>query len=86
VPRGEHVGLFGQVSDVLEEPHTHPELRLTPRQGEVSRLLERGHSTAQIAEELGLSRETVRNHVRRLLHALGASSRLEAAAFARRTR
>lgn len=85
--RGEHVvGVFGQVSDVLEEPHTHPELHLTPRQAEVLRLLERGRSTEQIAEELGVSRETVRNHIRRLLRALGASSRLEAVAIARRVR
>jgi PAS domain S-box-containing protein len=83
--QGEHVvGVFGQVSDLLEEPHPHPELHLTPRQAEVLTLLERGRSTAQIAEELHLSRETVRNHVRHLLHALGASSRLEAVAVARR--
>jgi PAS domain S-box-containing protein len=82
--RGEHViGVFGQVSEVLEEPHPHPELHLTPRQAEVLRLLERGRSTVQIAEELHLSRETVRNHVRHLLHAVGASSRLEAVAVAR---
>jgi PAS domain S-box-containing protein len=82
--RGEHVvGVFGQVSDVVEEPHPHPELHLTPRQAEVLRLLERGRSTEQIAEELRLSRETVRNHVRHLLHAIGASSRLEAVAVAR---
>lgn len=82
--RGEHVvGVFGQVSAVLEEPDAHPELHLTPRQAEVLRLLERGRSTPQIAEELQLSRETVRNHVRHLLHALGASSRLEAVAVAR---
>jgi PAS domain S-box-containing protein len=81
---GDHVvGVFGQVSDVLEEPQPHPELHLTPRQAEVLRLLERGRSTTQIAEELQLSRETVRNHVRHLLHALGASSRLEAVAVAR---
>jgi PAS domain S-box-containing protein len=85
--RGEHVvGVFGQVTDVLDEPLAHPELRLTPRQAQVLRLLERGRSTAQIAEELGLSTQTVRNHVRRLLHALEASSRLEAVAVARRAR
>jgi PAS domain S-box-containing protein len=82
--QGEHViGVFGQVSDVVEEPQSHPELHLTPRQDEVLRLLERGRSTVQIAEELHVSRETVRNHVRHLLHALGASSRLEAVAVAR---
>lgn len=81
---GEHVvGVFGQVSDVLEEPQAHPELHLTPRQAEVLQMLERGRSTAQIADELHVSRETVRNHVRHLLRALGASSRLEAVAVAR---
>lgn len=77
------IGVFGQVSDVLEEPHPHPELHLTPRQAEILRLLELGRSTAQIADELHLSRETVRNHVRHLLQAVGVSSRLEAVAVAR---
>jgi PAS domain S-box-containing protein len=81
--RGEHViGVFGQVSDVIEEPHAHPDLELTPRQGQVLELLERGRSTAQIAEELHLSTETVRNHIRRVLRATGAHSRLEAVAIA----
>jgi PAS domain S-box-containing protein len=81
---GDHVvGVFGQVTEVVEEPLTHPELHLTPRQAEVLRLLERGRSTTEIADELRLSRETVRNHVRHLLHAVGAKSRLEAVAVAR---
>ena len=80
---GDHlIGVFGQVSDVIEEPHAHPELRLTPRQAEVLALLERGRSTRQIAEELHLSIETVRNHVRHLLRSLGVHSRLEAVAIA----
>ena len=83
VHRGEHVvGVFGQVSDVIEEPHEHPDLNLTPRQAEVLDLLERGRSTEQIAVELHLSTETVRNHIRHLLRAIGASSRLEAVAIA----
>jgi PAS domain S-box-containing protein len=82
---GEHVvGVFGQVSDLVEEPHLHPDLHLTPRQAEVLELLERGRSTNQIAEELHLSTETVRNHVRRLLRAVGAHSRLEAVAIGNR--
>jgi PAS domain S-box-containing protein len=81
--RGDHVvGVFGQVSDLVEEPHDHPDLSLTPRQAEVLRFLERGFSTSQIAEELQLSTETVRNHVRRVLRAVGAHSRLEAVAIA----
>jgi PAS domain S-box-containing protein len=58
--------------------------RLTPRQTEVLRLLGDGASTDQIAASLHLSKETVRNHVRHILRALGAHSRLEAVAFAHR--
>lgn len=80
---GNHlVGVFGQVSDLVEEPHEHTELHLTPRQAEVLALLERGRTTKQIADELHLSVETVRNHVRRLLKSLGVHSRLEAVAVA----
>lgn len=80
---GEHVvGVFGQVSEIVEEPHPHPDLNLTPRQAEVLGLLERGRSTRQIAEELHLSVETVRNHIREVLRATGTHSRLEAVAIA----
>ena len=81
--RGEHViGVFGQVKDLVEVPHPHPDLPLTPRQAEVLDLLERGRTTQQIASELHLSKETVRNHVRHILRAVGAHSRLEAVAIA----
>jgi PAS domain S-box-containing protein len=84
--RGGHiVGVFGQVQQWSVQgkpPDPHP--HLTPRQAEVLRLLEHGRSTTQIAAELHLSQETVRNHVRHLLRALGVNSRLEAVAVARR--
>jgi len=81
--RGEHViGVFGQVKNLVEAPHPHPDLPLTPRQAEVLDLLERGRTTQQIASELHLSTETVRNHVRHILRAVGAHSRLEAVAIA----
>ena len=80
---GDHVvGVFGQVIDVIEEPHEHPEINLTPRQAEVLGLLERGRTTRQIAEQLHVSPETVRNHVKHVLRAVGAHSRLEAVAIA----
>jgi PAS domain S-box-containing protein len=82
---GDHViGMFGQVVDVEidEPPAAHP--HLTPRQTEVLRLLEHGRSTTQIAAELHLSTETVRNHIRHILRALGVHSRLEAVALTRR--
>ena len=72
------IGVFGQLADIADdvEPPPHPDL--TPRQTEVLRLLERGRSTAQIAGQLHLSTETVRNHIRAILRALHAHSRLEA--------
>jgi DNA-binding NarL/FixJ family response regulator len=59
------------------------ETELTPRQSEVLQLLAKGASTRQIAAELHLTTETVRNHIRHLLRALGVHSRLEAVAVAR---
>jgi PAS domain S-box-containing protein len=78
------VGVFGQVTNEREAPTLPPHPHLTPRQSEVLRMLEQGRSTRQIAEELQLSQETVRNHVRHVLRALGVHSRLEAVALARR--
>jgi PAS domain S-box-containing protein len=83
IHHGDHVvGVFGQVADVIEEPHAHRDLQLTPRQAEVLALLERGRSTREIAQELQISLETARNHIRHLLRAVGAHSRLEAVAIA----
>jgi PAS domain S-box-containing protein len=80
---GQIIGVFGQLVHVDEEADRPLHPHLTPRQAEVLRLLERGHSTHQIARELHLSLETVRNHVRHLLKALGVHSRIEAVALAR---
>lgn len=77
------IGVFGQLSDIDVEPEPPLHPHLTPRQSEVLRLLEHGRSTDQIASELHLSLETVRNHVRGILRALGVHSRLEAVAVAR---
>jgi PAS domain S-box-containing protein len=77
------VGVFGQIPHVAEHASKPPPPHLTPRQVEVLTMLERGASTAQIAQQLQLSTETVRNHVRRLLKALGVHTRLEAVAAAR---
>lgn len=50
---------------------------LTPRQQEVLRLLAEGLETPEIARRLGVADETARNHIRALLRATGAHSRLE---------
>jgi len=79
--RDDHViGVFGQMKDVEDDAPPPPHPSLTPRQSEVLGLLERGRSTGQIASDLHLSVETVRNHIRAILRALGVHSRLEAVA------
>ncbi len=77
------VGVFGLLDGLPDASPAAPHPHLTPRQVEVLRLLEQGRSTKQIAAELHLSTETVRNHIRHLLKALGVNSRLEAVAAAR---
>lgn len=57
---------------------------LTPRQIEILHLLEDGLSTAGIAQRLVLQECTVKNHVARILHRMGAHTRLEAVARAER--
>jgi PAS domain S-box-containing protein len=77
------VGVFGLLDERPHDRTTDPHPHLTPRQVEVLRMLDQGRSTKQIAAELHLSTETVRNHIRRLFRALGVNSRLEAVAAAR---
>ena len=84
------VGVFGlatpsprpraaaRVAEAEREP------TLTPRQHEVLTLLAEGAATEEVAAALGLSEETVRNHIRQLLRRLGVHSRLAAVAHARR--
>ena len=55
---------------------------LTSREVEVLEHLVYGASTAEAAERLGISPETVQTHVRNLMGKLGAGSRLEAVSLA----
>lgn len=51
---------------------------LTRRELDVLRALTRGHSNRTVAAELGISENTVKNHVRSILEKLQAKSRAEA--------
>jgi two-component system NarL family response regulator len=81
---GEIVGTFGIAIPSTSTKRPHEIGELSPRQLDVLRLLVQGKSTAQIADELHVARETVRNHLRGLFGALGARTRLEAALIALR--
>jgi DNA-binding NarL/FixJ family response regulator len=54
------------------------ELGVTPRQADVLTLLLQGKSNKDIARRLGLSVETIKDHVQAVLRALGVSSRTQA--------
>ena len=84
---GQVVGVFGVV-DVRVSPHASPvpNVKLSPRQLEVLRHLEAGLATDDIAKRMGVSVDTVRNHIRAVLRALGVHSRLQAVVEARRQR
>ena len=62
----------------VETPHSPEAVRLAPRELEVLRLVALGRGTHQIAEELGISPHTVRNHVRHFRRKLNARTKLEA--------
>ena len=81
---GVMIGSFGLVQVLGElEPSSERAPRLSPREREVLTLLAAGASTAQMAQHLGISTETVRNHVKGVLRGLGARSRVEAVAKGR---
>jgi DNA-binding CsgD family transcriptional regulator len=83
---GAVAGVFGVVTparaqDAVNPPHKS--VVLTPRQRQVLQLLGAGRTTGKIASELGIAEETARNHIKAVLRALEASSRLEAVVAAR---
>ena len=78
--RGAHV-----VSDhPVEAPPSLQTVRLAPGELEVLRLVALGRGTRQIADELGISPHTVRNHVRHFRGKLNAGTKLEAVLTAMR--
>jgi DNA-binding NarL/FixJ family response regulator len=59
-----------------------PHPRLTPREMEVLRLVARGMNNRDIARDLFISENTVKNHVRNILEKLQLHSRMEAVVYA----
>ncbi|MGO8890222.1 MAG: response regulator [Streptosporangiaceae bacterium] len=58
--------------------------KLTPRERQVLQRIVAGQSTGQMAREMNLATSTLRSHIGRVLAKLGAHSRIQAAAIARR--
>jgi DNA-binding NarL/FixJ family response regulator len=61
-----------------------PALRLTERELEVLRMVAKGLNNREVAKELFISENTVKNHVRNILEKLQLHSRMEAVMYAMR--
>src|SRR5438874_3464409 len=82
---GVMIGSFGLVQVLGEvEPTSETAPSLSPRERETLTLLAAGYSTPQMAQQMGISTETVRNHVKRVPRSPAARSRIEAVAKGRR--
>jgi DNA-binding NarL/FixJ family response regulator len=69
-----------------EEKQQFPTPALTTRELEVLKLVAKGQSNREIGEELYISENTVKNHVRNILEKLHLHSRMEAVIYAVRER
>ena len=86
IPPGMAATLLAEFTRLSQEPEpvTGTAPQLTDREVEVLRLVARGLANREIAEELVISENTVKNHVRNILEKLHLHSRVEAAVYAHR--
>lgn len=81
--RGAVVGertVSSEIRHTLRDLQSIPEL--SPRQLEILNLIAKGFSNSEIAGIAGISLETVKDHIKKILMRLGVSSRTEAASLA----
>jgi DNA-binding CsgD family transcriptional regulator len=88
VIEGIHVGAYlpepGQDPRAIRPARARRAGQLTRREQESLRLVAMGMTTTAAAEQLGISPETVRTHVRNAMNKLGARTRAQAIAVAMR--
>jgi two-component system NarL family response regulator len=73
---------FAAMSKRAEEQRQLPAPRLTEREMEVLRLVAQGLNNRDIGNELFISENTVKNHIRNILEKLHLHSRMEAVVYA----
>ncbi len=78
--------LLSRFGELLRRAPDDRESRLTVRELDVLRLVVKGLSNREIAHDLFISQNTVKNHIRNILEKLHVRSRTEAATLAMRER
>ena len=73
---------FAAMSKATDERPQMPAPRLTDREMEVLRLVAQGLNNRDIAKQLFISENTVKNHIRNILEKLHLHSRMEAVVYA----
>ncbi|MBI2535296.1 MAG: response regulator transcription factor [Deltaproteobacteria bacterium] len=63
-------------------PQEMPEEKLSPKEREVIELLTKGWTNKEIGNKLGITENTVKNHLKNILDKLHLENRVQAAAFA----
>jgi len=75
---------FNELARRVEERQRATSPRLTDRELEVLKLVAKGLSNREIAHELYIAENTVKNHIRNVLEKLNLHSRMEAVVYAMR--
>jgi two-component system NarL family response regulator len=73
---------FATMVKRADEKQATPQPRLTDREMEVLKLVAKGRNNRDIAKELFISENTVKNHIRNILEKLHLHSRMEAVVYA----
>ena len=73
---------FATMVKRADEKQSAPQPRLTDREMEVLKLVAKGRNNRDIAKELFISENTVKNHIRNILEKLHLHSRMEAVVYA----
>jgi DNA-binding NarL/FixJ family response regulator len=73
---------FATMSKRADEPRAVPAPKLTERELEVLQLVAQGMNNRDIAKQLFISENTVKNHIRNILEKLHLHSRMEAVVYA----
>jgi DNA-binding NarL/FixJ family response regulator len=73
---------FANLSRLANDRGATPAPRLTDRELEVLRLVAQGHTNREVADQLYIAENTVKNHVRNILEKLHLHSRMEAVLYA----